>query len=74
MTTTFDDLFAFIDTLGDEYRLFTTRSRPPDEAVIAATETQLGFALTPDYRDFVARYGALCLEVIEEVWRRPEAF
>jgi hypothetical protein len=71
--TTFDDLFAFIDTLGDEYRLLTARSSAPNEAAIATTEAQLGFALPPDYRDFVARYGALYLEVIEEVWRRPQA-
>jgi SMI1 / KNR4 family (SUKH-1) len=59
--TTFDDLFAFIDTLGDEYRLLTARSSAPNEAAIATTEAQLGFALPPDYRDFVARYGALYL-------------
>jgi hypothetical protein len=71
--TTFDDVFAFLNELGDEYCFFTA-CRPPDEPTIASTEAQLGFRLPEVYRAFVARYGAVYLEVIEEVWRRPQEF
>jgi len=68
MATTFDDVLMFIQTLGPDYRMVI--AQPADRAAIAAAETRLGFALPPDYRDFIERCGALHVEVIEEIWRR----
>lgn len=72
--STFDDVHAFLDTLGDDFRLWSSLRRPPDAAAIAATEARVGFPFPPEYREFLARYGALYLDVNESVWPRPEEF
>ena len=72
--STFDDVFSFLDTLGDDFRLWSSLRRPPDAAAIAAAEARAGFPFPPEYRELLARVGALYLDVNESVWPRPAEF
>ncbi len=63
-----------IDALGDDFRVFSSRTSPPDDAALDAAEAALGRRLPADYRALLARLGPLAIEVDAAVWARPEEF
>jgi hypothetical protein len=69
---TFEDVLAFLDTLGDEFRFMSARRSPPDAAMI---DRAAGGAMWPEeYRRFVEKLGCMYVDVKDEVWPRPRAF
>jgi hypothetical protein len=69
---TFHDLVAKIAALPDaSFRVFHSGKRPPSEAELASLEARIGRPLAPAYRELLATWGVLFVEVPEEVWPRP---
>lgn len=71
---TWDDVEAFARGLGDEYRIMWAIKDPPSEAMIAEAEEELDAKFPAEYRAFLARFGALYLDVDEATWRRPAPY
>lgn len=69
---TFQDLQAKIKALPDaSFRVVHSAKKPPTEAELAALEARLGRPLAPAYRELLAAWGVLIVEVPEQVWPRP---
>lgn len=69
---TFRDLQAKIEALPDaSFRVGNSAKRPPTEAELAALEARLGRPLAPAYRELLAAWGVLIVDVPEGVWPRP---
>jgi hypothetical protein len=63
-----------LDTLGDDFRLFSARRTPPGEGPVAEAERALGVAFDPAYRSFLCAWGSMIVDVKEDVWPRPVEF
>ena len=63
-----------LEKLNDDFMFFTARKYPADEKTIADFEQKHGITFVPEYKEFLLSYGLLILEVIEDVWRRPQQY
>lgn len=69
---TLADLERALTALPDDsYRVGMSRQRPATEAEVAALEATLGWPLPPELRALYLAWGALIIDVAEEVWPRP---
>ncbi len=62
---------ALTDLPDDCYRVGMSRQRPATEAEVAALEATLGWPLPPELRALYLAWGALIVDVAEDVWPRP---
>jgi hypothetical protein len=60
--------------LGDDFNVFSAQRKPPSETAIRAAEKAIGRRLPSPYRELVAHFGPLAIEVDAKVWPRPEPF
>lgn len=71
---TFADVEAAIAALPEDvFRVGRSAAQPATEAEVAAIERQLGAPVVPELRELMLRWGALAVEVNEQVWPRVEA-
>jgi hypothetical protein len=67
-----DSLQRFADLFDDEIKRWdATGTGHPSKAEVEAVGSRLGVALPEDYVEFQCTYGALHVEVLEEIWPRP---
>jgi hypothetical protein len=58
----------------DTFRVFTASKEPTTETELAALDVETGIPLPRALHALLLRYGALAIEVKEEVWPRPKEF
>src|SRR3954469_25998793 len=56
------------------FRVFTSSKKPAIEKELAAIDKMTGIALPKALRALLLRYGAIVVEVKEDVWPRPKEF
>jgi hypothetical protein len=60
---------------SDSYAVFTQRGNEPTEADVLAVESQVGFRLPDEFREYAVHpLGGLYMAVREELWPRPMAY
>ncbi len=63
-----------LDLLDEDFQAFVGSHNPPSEAMIVDVERLLGVHFPAQYRAFLTEWGAMELEVKEDVWPRPKPF
>jgi hypothetical protein len=72
---TFEDLKRKLAGLPDGiYRVFTLSAAPATHEDLRELERQFGAPLPAEYAKLLAAWGALVVEVVEDVWPRPQLY
>jgi hypothetical protein len=71
-----NNIFAYFRAYDKRsFEVFACQGNEPSEADVAAFETDVGFALPDEFREFtMSPLGGLYMEVREDLWPRPELY
>ncbi len=72
MPTSLKQLLAQLESLDDDFMVFSGRKKPPTAAAVKAMEKALGAPLSPQHRELVLAMGCLAVLVKPDVWPRPK--
>lgn len=65
---------AHLDTLDDDFSVFSAKRTPPEPEAIDEVERALGLPLSREHRELVEKLGCMAIVAKESVWPRPTPF
>lgn len=72
--TTLQDFEYRLHQLNDDFNLFAAKKQPATPAQIQAFEQEKSLSFPSEFREFLTQFGAMIIEVNEQIWRRPKKF